>query len=120
MEKTIRVGLLYEYYHSLLTARQQEIVELYYYDDLSLNEIGDNLNISKQAVSDQLSKATKKMEDLEGNLNILARTEATLKVIREVEDKLATVEDENVVESRELLKNYASVWLLEDSEDFDR
>ena len=38
----------------------------------------------------------------------------------EVEDKLATVEDENVVESRELLKNYASVWLLEDSEDFDR
>ncbi len=116
MEKTIRVGLLYEYYHSLLTVRQQEIVELYYYDDLSLNEIGDNLNISKQAVFDQLSRATKKMEDLENNLQMLARTEATLSLIREVEDKLSDFQDKRIVESRRLLQNYASQWLMGEDE----
>lgn len=72
MEKSVKIALLYDIYGSLLTKRQQEILEAHYYEDLSLSEIGENLGISKQAVSDQLKRATEKMEEWESILQVYA------------------------------------------------
>lgn len=104
MEKTVRVGLLYEFYYSLLTKKQQELIELYHYEDLSLSEIGESLDISKQAVSDQLARATEKMEDLESNLKILAHNTELVKSLHEVIDLLAKYEDKPIVKSRGILQ----------------
>ena len=41
---------LYDTYEVLLTSREQEIFKYYYYEDLSLSEIGDNLNITRTGV----------------------------------------------------------------------
>ena len=38
---------LYITYGSLLTDKQQDIFEKYFYEDLSLSEISENTNISK-------------------------------------------------------------------------
>ena len=47
--KRIRIGRLYDVYGSLLTVRQQKIMEQYFYDDLSLGEIAEELGVSRRA-----------------------------------------------------------------------
>lgn len=73
MEKKLRLGDLYDHYGKLLTPKQQEILDQYCMDDLSLAEISENLEISRQAVFDTVRKAERQFEELEGNLNLLAR-----------------------------------------------
>lgn len=50
MEQIVEQGMLYDFYGPLLTKHQQEVYELVVYQNLSLNEIAEQKNISKQAV----------------------------------------------------------------------
>lgn len=109
MEKTVRIGLLFEVYQSLLTDRQHDIVQMYYDEDFSLSEIGENLMISKQAVSDQLTRATKKLEDLEEKLQVLARHDRIVTALHQIADNLSDEQDLRIEESRMLIAR-----LLED------
>ena len=63
---------LIDFYGKLLSTRQQEILNYYYYEDLSLSEIADNLNISRNAVFDALKKAEEKLNYYENELHLLA------------------------------------------------
>lgn len=72
MDIMIRNGLLYQIYGFSLTKTQQELCEAYFYYDLSLSEIAENRQISKQAVSDQLKRCLEKMEFMEDHLHVLA------------------------------------------------
>ena len=47
-----RMAMLYDFYGDLLTARQKEFYDLYYNDDLSLAEIAENYEITRQGVRD--------------------------------------------------------------------
>ena len=49
-------GLLLDFYGQLLPARAREVLEYYYYDDLTLAEIAGLLKISRQAVHDRLQQ----------------------------------------------------------------
>lgn len=75
MEKKLRLGDLYDHYGRLLTSKQQAILDQYCLDDLSLAEISENLEISRQAVFDTVRKVEKQLEELESNLNLLAKYE---------------------------------------------
>ena len=57
LEKTKRINDLIDLYGSLLTSNQLNILELYYMEDLSLKEIGEELNISRNAVFDTLKRS---------------------------------------------------------------
>ena len=46
----IQANLLLDQYEAFLSPRQQEVLELYFQEDLSLKEIQENLDISKAAV----------------------------------------------------------------------
>ena len=52
MEKFAEIGMLLGIYGGLLTERQRDVMDLYYNYDLSLSEIGEQLNISRQGVHD--------------------------------------------------------------------
>ena len=60
MEEKVRISILLELYGSLLTEKQYEYMDLYYNQDLSLSEIGDNEDITRQAVRTILLKSKKK------------------------------------------------------------
>jgi hypothetical protein len=67
----IRANELLDCYSSMLTNRQQEILQLYFAEDLSLSEIEEMLGISRAAVHDTISKGVKallKWEDAAGTL----------------------------------------------------
>ena len=54
MEEREYIISLYDYYGKLLTSKQQEYFEDYYFENLTMDEISENDNISKNAVSKQL------------------------------------------------------------------
>lgn len=70
LEKSIYINELYDLYGSLLTKKQQEIIELYYCDDLSLGEISEQLKVSRNAIFDCLKKGIKQLENYENNLKL--------------------------------------------------
>jgi len=73
IDKTVEIALLFDFYGNLLTEKQQRIIRLYYYEDLSLGEIAESLKISRQGVFDHLQRGEKLLKDYEGKLALLAR-----------------------------------------------
>ena len=75
-EQRMRLGRLFDIYGSLLTAKQRTCLSLYFYDDLSLSEISDELGVSRQAVHDLLKRVEQLLERYEASLGVLAKEEA--------------------------------------------
>lgn len=64
----LEANLLLDLYGSLLTKRQQEILSLYFQEDLSYSEISEELAISRQSVMDSVHKGLKQLERFEENI----------------------------------------------------
>ena len=62
---------LYDLYRNMLTESQQEAFEAYYFEDLTLQEIADRKNISKNAIHDSISKTESTLRDLEDKIGFL-------------------------------------------------
>lgn len=73
MERTLRMSLLFDFYGPLLTDRQQDVFQMYFHEDLSLGEIGEQLEVSRQAIYDMLKRAEAIFEEFEGKLALVAR-----------------------------------------------
>ena len=64
-------NLLLDLYGSLLTEHQLSVLKDYFVEDLSMNEIADEMNISKAAVSDIINRSVKQLESYEAKLNLI-------------------------------------------------
>ena len=76
---------LFDIYESLLTDREKEIFKYYYYEDLSLSEISENLNITRTGVFNTLKKVEEKLLQYENNLKLM-NIKNTLKGLLEEQD----------------------------------
>ena len=56
MEKNVEISVLCQLYGKALTDKQYEVLTDYYNNDLSLSEIAENNNITRQAVRDIIKK----------------------------------------------------------------
>ncbi len=65
--------LLLDYYGELLTAHQKEILQEYYNEDLSMNEIAENYSISKSAVQDLIKRSMHQLKEYEKTLALIER-----------------------------------------------
>ena len=65
---------LFDTYKELLTLKQQEYFVLYYYEDLSLKEIAEFKNVSRNAVFDQIKKVINILEDYEAKLKVYEKS----------------------------------------------
>lgn len=67
----VEISALFEVYGNGLTDKQRQVVDFCVLQDLSLGEVSDLLNISRQAVKYTLDNAVDSMLKLEHKLNIL-------------------------------------------------
>ena len=84
LDKTIEISMLFDYYGKWLTDKQQKIIELYYYQDLSLGEIAENLEISRQGVYDHLNRAENTLKSYEEKLQLVKRNKKNIGIINEL------------------------------------
>lgn len=85
MAKNLEMALLIDIYSSVLTQKQREMLELYYYEDLSLAEIAENCGISRQGVRDAIKRGEAVILDLEEQLGCAKKQ----KLLLQMRDRIA-------------------------------
>lgn len=73
MPKNLDVSLLLDFYGDMLTPKQREAAELYHNEDLSLAEIAQHQEITRQGVRDSIKRAEFQLFDYEEKLGLYAR-----------------------------------------------
>lgn len=90
LEKTTRVNFLFDFYQSLLTDKQRIYMQLYYLDDLSLGEIAEEYEVSRQAVYDNVRRTEAMLEDYEAKLALFHKFQERSELIEQIEQRLST------------------------------
>ena len=80
LEERVQIAILTKYYGALLTERQRDILSMYVDNNLSLAEVSEELNISRQAVKDALDTAFVTLKQTEERLHFIEK-DAKLKEI---------------------------------------
>ncbi|WP_129045084.1 YlxM family DNA-binding protein [Companilactobacillus metriopterae] len=98
IDETNKINLLYDFYHSLLTEKQDQYMYLYYVEDFSLSEISEQLNVSRQAVLDNLHRTVNSLEKIDSELNLINRTQE----IDYVSQRLSQIVEDKYPDDNEL------------------
>lgn len=88
MEKNVEISVLCQLYGKALTDKQYEVLTDYYNNDLSLSEIAENNNITRQAVRDIIKKGENKLYELEDNISLMKKVLNEEKIISKIENEL--------------------------------
>lgn len=86
LDKVVEIGILFDFYGKLLTDKQQEAIILYYYEDLSLSEIAERLEISRQGVYDHLHRSEEILREYEKKLGHIKRYKELKTKIEELDE----------------------------------
>lgn len=87
MDKHLRLNMLYDYYKDLFTDKQKLYFEEYYYSNLSLSEIAENYDVSRNAVYHQLKIVEDRLEEFESILGLVEKKEKVMKLLTDNVDK---------------------------------
>ncbi len=74
---------LYDYYKDLLTDKQKDYFEEYYFENLLMDEIAENNGVSKNAVSKSLIEVKEKLEEYEQALNLYHNKNKIISILDE-------------------------------------
>ena len=87
IEKKVELAWLTAFYGGMLTEKQREVLTLHCEEDMSLGEIAREAGISRQGVHDLLTRAARRMFEMEEKLGMAQR-------FRRMEDGLARCREE--------------------------
>lgn len=90
-----RMSLLLDYYGSLITRHQFDIMNQYFNEDYSMNEIAEEYMISKSAVQDLIKNTINKLENYEKQIKSI-----------DTDNKLRNILDEMKQENSDILNKY--------------
>lgn len=90
-EKNLNISLLLDFYGDILSERQKEMLDLYYNDDLSLSEIAENYNISRQGVRSILKKGENILVNMEEKLHLAQRFSVVQEKSNEIANELEKI-----------------------------
>ena len=84
IEQVIKISQLYDFYSELLSEKQKQYLNDYYFNDFSLTEISENYDISKQAVSNNIKRTITELEQYEEKLNLIKLNNERLFLLNEL------------------------------------
>ena len=99
--KSIEDALLYDFYGNLLTDKMQDALESYLMDDLSLAEIAQTQNISRQGVYDTIRRGIKTLHEYEDKLGLVEKFNQQA---RSLDKAIQLIDNNDYSEAREVIK----------------
>ena len=87
MDDVIYYNELYDLYGKLLTDKQMEYFEDYYFNNLSFSELAENYNVSRNAVFKQLKITKEKLLEFDNALKLYEKKKKIIDIIDCIQDK---------------------------------
>lgn len=87
MDDVIYYNELYDLYGKLLTDKQREYFEDYYFNNLSFSELAENYNVSRNAVFKQLKITKEKLLEFDNALKLYEKKKKLVDIIDCIQDK---------------------------------
>lgn len=111
MDKILKITLLYDFYGELLTERQKQMFEMYYLSDLSLSEIGEQLEISRQAVRDSIKHSRETLQQYEDKLCLVYKFSEEKSYIVKIQQIIDEIQQTNdlSIESAKKMENIKQI-----------
>lgn len=97
IEKKVLYSKYLSLYGNLLTPYQQEIFTLYNDNDVSLTEIGEQYNITRQGVREIIKKVINKLSDYENKLNFTAFSEDITRDLYKLREVMSERDDKEII-----------------------
>ena len=98
MAKNLEISVLLDYYGQMLTEKQREVARLYYNEDLSLAEIAQFANITRQGVRDSIKRAEHALHEMEDKLGLVARYGDTERCAEELQHEVEQLHELNAAQ----------------------
>lgn len=95
MTKNLQISVLLDFYGTMLTDKQRDVVELYYNEDLSLAEIAAHSGITRQGVRDSIKRAEAQLLEYEDRLGLAERFRTIQGSLEEIADCARSIFDFN-------------------------
>ena len=90
LEKNVRLSSLYDLYKNLLTEKQRQYFEEYYFNDESLKEVAENFNVSRNAIYLSLKEVEEALENFEAKLSLKAKQEKREELFNKLKDNASS------------------------------
>ena len=105
IEQIIKVSQPYDLSSELLSQKQKQYLNDYFFNDLSLTEISENYEISKQAVSNNIKRTIIELEQFEEKLNLIKLNNERLFLLNEIRKLTDNEEILDYIEQLSKLEN---------------
>ena len=102
IDRIVYVNELLDLYGNLLTEKQREVMFYYFSDNLSFGEIGLELGISRQAVSDTVKKSEQLLYFYEDTLKIYKMQDNILNIKVNIKKNLTDFKDKYSLTNQQL------------------
>ena len=99
--KSVDDIILLDFYGNLLTEKMRNAMELYLNDDLTMAEIAESENISRQGVQDTIRRASLQLHEYEEKLGLVQRFSSQMAIINEA---IGLIDDDDSEGARALLE----------------
>lgn len=107
MAKNLSAGVLLDFYGELLTEKQQKALDLYYNEDLSLGEIADEMQVSRQGVRAFIKDGEEHLKEFEEKLGMLGRFSDISRLSKDMEAVISKLPDGEI--KKELLERISGI-----------
>ncbi len=97
MDKFIYLNELYDFYKKMFTDKQKEYFEEYYFNNLSLSEIAENHNVSRNAVHNELKLIENRLVELEEKLELNKKKNKIVELLENKIDNKIIEEIKNIL-----------------------
>ncbi|MEG0492692.1 MAG: sigma factor-like helix-turn-helix DNA-binding protein [Clostridia bacterium] len=92
LEQSVEIGTLCAYYGGLLTQKQREALRLHYEEDLSLGEIAEQFEVSRQNIHELITRSAQKLRRYEELLGGVERTNDLRRSLAQIGELLKSVQ----------------------------
>lgn len=87
MKDIVYLTILFDYYENLLEEKDRVCFKDYYFNNLSLSEIAENNNVSRNAIHKRLKKIEEELNSYENKLNLYKKEQQILEILTDSKQK---------------------------------
>lgn len=99
MDEILHYTVLFDIYGELLTEKQQQYFKDYYFHNLSLSEIAQNYQVSRNAIHKQIKESLSKLEQYEQVLHLAQKNDQLDQLLTKIIDPTIKQELIHIIEN---------------------